>query len=152
MQYQVLHETYPSGSTWGGYSYVSDDDTNAEIKSYYKGGDIFRAGVEFRVTPKFSVRAGYNIQSSHIREAATQSGANIVTAGVDPSYNLGKSTENISFGLGYRYKAWYIDLAYQWKHSEDTFHAFTDFDGQSAPTATFKDNIHSFVISTGFRF
>lgn len=152
VQYQDMHQKYQTGSTWGGYSYVSDDDTNTEIKSYYKGGDIFRAGVEFRVTPKFSVRAGYNIQSSHIREAATQSGANIVTAGVDPSYNLGKSTENISFGLGYRYKAWYIDLAYQWKHSEDTFHAFTDFDGQSAPTATFKDNIHSFVISTGFRF
>lgn len=152
VQYQDMHQKYQTGSTWGGYSYVNDDATNAEIKSYFKGGDIIRAGVEFRVTPKFSVRAGYNIQSSHVREAATQRGANIVTAGVDPSYNLGQSTENLSFGLGYRYKAWYIDLAYQWKHREDTFHAFTDFDGQSAPTATFKDNVHSFVISTGFRF
>ena len=75
-----------------------------------------------------------------------------MTAGVDPSYNFSNSTENLSFGLGYRYKAWYIDLAYQWKHREDTFHAYTDFNGFQAPRATMTDNIHSFVISTGFRF
>lgn len=152
VQYQDMRQKYQAPGTFGGYSFVTDEATNAEIKSYYKGGDIIRAGVEFRVTPKFSVRAGYNVQTGHVREAAKEAGANIVTAGVDPSYNFSNSTENLSFGLGYRYKAWYIDLAYQWKHREDTFHAYTDFNGFQAPRATMTDNIHSFVISTGFRF
>lgn len=152
VQYQDMRQKRQTDGVFGGYSFVDDPDTNNEIKDYFKGGDIIRAGLEFRVTPRFSVRAGYNVQNSHIRETATQAGAYISTAETDPSYNFGKSTEALSFGLGYRYRAWYLDFAYQWKHREETFHAYTDFDGFEAPRATFKDNIHSFVISTGFKF
>lgn len=152
VQYQDMRMKYQTYGAFGGYSFVEDTYSNDDIKSYFKGGDILRAGVEFRVTPKFSVRAGYNYQTSHVREAASAPGASIYTSGLDSSYNLGRSTETLSFGLGYRYKAWYIDAAYQWKHREDTFHAYTDFAGFEAPKASFKDNIHSFVISTGFKF
>lgn len=135
-----------------GEIYVSDEYVNTDIKDYFKGGNIIRAGLEVRLSSQFSARAGYNYQQSHIREAATMPGADIVTYGLDPSYGFVKETGALSFGLGYRYKAWYIDMAYQWKHRSETFHAYTDFMDFQAPRADFVDNIHSFVFSTGFKF
>ncbi|MDE6276934.1 MAG: outer membrane protein transport protein [Muribaculaceae bacterium] len=151
VQYQDMHMKYQTSDAFG-YTFVTDEAGNADVKSYFKGGDIVRVGAEYRVTPQFSVRAGYNYQTSHVREATTNAGASVYTAGVDPSYSLGKDTGNLSFGLGYRYKSWYIDCAYQWKHQESTFHAYTDFEGFEAPKGSMTDNIHSFVISTGFKF
>lgn len=151
VQYKDMHQKYQVDSYFG-YSFVDDVEINTQIKSYFKGGDIIRAGLEVRAAKNLNVRAGYNIQTSHVREATTLAGADIVTTGLDSSYNLAKNTQNLSFGVGYRYKAWYLDFTYQWKHREDTFHAYTDFAGYQAPKATFKDNIHSFIISTGFRF
>ena len=55
-------------------------------------------------------------------------------------------------GLGYRYGGWYIDFAYQHSRREGTYHAFTDFAGQFAPTAKLKNTYNNFVLSTGFRF
>ena len=152
VQYQDMRSKYQSYNNAWGPEYVTDTQVNDDIKSYFKGGDIIRAGLEYRVTPQFSVRAGYNYQTSHVREATEVRGASVVTAGTDASYTLGKDTGNLSFGLGYRYKMWYIDVAYQWKHQESTFHAYSDFEQYQAPQASFKDNIHSFVVSTGFKF
>ena len=73
-------------------------------------------------------------------------------SGTDPSYTFDKTTYHITCGLGYKYKAWYIDAAYVYRHRESTFHAYTNFDGNVAPTSEITNTNSSFVISTGFRF
>lgn len=151
VQYADMTTKEPVSNRYG-FSYETDEVTNTDIKEYFKGGDIFRLGIEFRVTPRFSVRAGFNTQSSHVRESAANGDVTIATTDVDPSFNFTNSTNNLSFGLGYRYKAWYIDMAYQWKHQTGTFHAYSNFNGKHAPTAELTQNDHGFFISTGLRF
>lgn len=135
---------------YGGFS--DNEYANADVKEYFKGSDIFRLGAELRVTNSFSIRAGYNYQSTAVRDAATAPGANIYTYGTDPSYSFYGDINNVSVGLGYRYGGWYIDFAYQHSRREGTYHAFTDFAGQFAPTAKLKNTYNNFVLSTGFRF
>lgn len=48
---------------WDSYDVVNDD-----IERYYKATNTVRVGGEFRVTPQFSVRAGYSYQSSPIED------------------------------------------------------------------------------------
>lgn len=151
VQYQDMSTKEPVANRFG-LSYESDELTNTDIKEYFKGGDIFRVGLEFRVTPRFSVRAGFNTQSSHVRESAAHGDVTIATTDVDPSFNFNNSTNNLSLGLGYRYKAWYVDFAYQWKHQTGTFHAYSNFNGKQAPWGELTQNNHAFVLSTGLRF
>lgn len=132
--------------------FESNDALNQDIKNYYKSSSTVRLGAEFRVTPQLSVRAGYNTQTSNSTADAQQSVVQVATSGVDTSYELDKSTYYITAGLGYRYQAWYIDLAYVYKHRESTFHAYTDFDGFTAPSSTLTDVNSSIVLSTGFKF
>lgn len=132
--------------------YVSADDVNDAIGQYYQGANIVRVGLEYRVTPQFSVRLGYNAQTSNVTKDAADGMYEVMTTGTDPSYSFGKTTQYISAGIGYRYKAWYVDAAYVYKNRKSTFHAYTDFDGYEAPSASVTDNNHSIVLSTGFKF
>ena len=104
------------------------------------------------MTPQFSLRLGYNAQTSNVTKDAEDGMYEIMTTGTDPSYSFDKTTQYITAGLGYRYKMWYIDAAYVYKNRKSTFHAYTDFNGFEAPSASVTDNNHSIVLSTGFRF
>lgn len=141
-----------SQSGYYGLNFESNEYVNSDIKNYYKGANIVRLGAEYRVTPRFSVRAGYNYQTSGVKDAARNGDIEVVTAGTDLSYNFTNTTQNISFGLGYRYKAWYIDATYSWRHRTGSFHAYTDYAGIRAPKADLTENNHNVVLSTGFRF
>lgn len=149
--YSDMKMKYQAYDNWGN-NFVEDKQGNEDIKSYYKAANIIRVGAEYRITPSFSVRAGYNYQSSNMRDAAADNRAEIYTAGTDPSYSFDKDTQNICFGLGYRYKGWYIDLAYQHTSIKSTFHAYTPFSGLKTPQADRSDNYNNIVLSTGFRF
>ena len=135
-----------------GSSFVSNEYANQDIKDYFKAANIIRIGAEYRLTSHWSVRAGYNYQSSSVKSEAANGSMMIYTSGTDPSYTFNNSTSNISFGLGYRYKAWYIDATYQNVHRTGDYHAYTDFSGLRAPSAHVTDNYSNIVISTGFKF
>lgn len=133
--------------------FESADAVNTDIKDYFQAANALRFGVEYRVTPQFSLRAGYAWQSSSVREAAADGSMEIYTTRVDsPSYVFNKAVNSVSLGLGYRYKAWYIDAAYVHKHRESTYHAFTDWGGNVAPSGNVTENVNTLVLSTGFRF
>lgn len=141
---------------YGPYDYVSgfEDDPGVcqDIKNYCQGASTIRLGLEYRVTPQFSLRAGYNYLTSYIKNQAADGNIEIYTSGTDPSYTFDKHAYNITCGLGYRYKSWYIDAAYIYQGRESTYHAFTDYDRLSAPQSKLTDNNSSLVISTGLRF
>ena len=139
---------------WGD-NFVEDTYLTENVHQYLQASNIVRIGVEYRVTPQFSLRAGYNYATTNVSDAAEGKDIPAVLSGdvnTDPSYTLNKNTQHISVGLGYRYKGFYIDGAYVYKRREATYHAFTDFDNQKAPTATLAENIHSAVISVGYKF
>ncbi|MDE6196832.1 MAG: outer membrane protein transport protein [Muribaculaceae bacterium] len=142
-------------NTYGrfGSEYVEDTAGNQDIKDYYKAANIFRIGAEYRLLPNLSLRAGYNYQSSAVGQKAMDNSIYISTAGTDPSYAFYNDTQNISVGLGYRYRAWYIDLAYLHTRQTGTYRAFTGFEGSpAAPSASLTNTYNNIVISTGIRF
>lgn len=150
--YNDMKVKYQTWNNYNGGEFVSDDNVNGDIKTYYQGANIVRLGLEYRISPQFSVRAGYNYQTSNVRNAAYDGNEEIFTSGTDPSFSFNNNTQNISFGIGYRYKAWYIDAAYQYAHRTGKFMAYTNYDGVTAPSAKLTDNRHNIVISTGFKF
>lgn len=155
-QYDAYGSMKVKRPVYGAYDFVvdfeDDPDVCQDIKNYNKGASNIRLGLEYRVTPQFSLRAGYNYLTSWTKAAADDGQIEVYTSGTDPSYSFDKHRSNITFGLGYRYKAWYIDAAYVYTDRESTYHAFTDFDRQHAPTSKINDMNSSLVISTGIRF
>jgi len=129
--------------------------TNRQVKDYYKNSVTFRAGVEYRVTPSFSVRAGYAHISDPVKEAAKNNEMTIVTAGTDPSYQLDNTTDYVTCGLGYRYKHFYVDAAYIYRHQSADWHAFTadpDYILDSGAQAKMTNTNSQIVLSMGFKF
>lgn len=147
---------YSSGNYYGGGGYEDNTYANEDVKTYFRAANIIRIGAEYRLSRNWSVRAGYNYQSSNVRKEASDGGMHISTAGTDPSYRFDNDTQNICVGLGYRYQAWYIDLAYQHTRQSATYHAYTPFtEGNytySTPRGAVTDSYNNIVISTGFKF
>lgn len=139
-----------SQNGWG--SYASNDPVNDDIKNYFKAADIIRIGAEFRVTPRFSLRAGYNYSTSTAKSEVLDGDVEVYTAGMNPAYTLNRDAFAISFGLGYRYKAFYIDGAYIYRNKKSTYHAFTNYADVKAPTADLTETTNSIVVSAGFKF
>lgn len=136
---------------FGGY--VENKYANQDIKNYFKAANIYRVGVEYRLSRSVSVRAGYNYQSTAISDAAKSPSTTVYTSGTDASYTFfDDATQNVSLGLGYHYKSWYVDAAWQYTQRKGTYHAYTSFDGNIAPSASITDTNNNIVISTGFRF
>ncbi len=135
------------------------NDVNGDIKNYYKAANIIRLGAEYRVTPNFSVRAGYAYESSPTGAEVRNDEMMVYTSspydtGTTPSYTLDNSTQYITCGLGYRYKNFYADAAYVHKSRTSEFHPYTGSNGYTANpyTAEVKDNNNSIVLSLGFKF
>lgn len=129
--------------------------TNQQVKDYYKSTVTFRAGLEYRITPAFSVRAGYAHISTPVKEAAKNNQLVITTAGTDPTYQLDNTTDYVTCGLGYRYKHFYIDAAYVYRHQSADWHAFTpdpDFTIDSGAQASMTNTNNQIVLSMGFKF
>lgn len=130
-------------------------NTNQNVKQYYKTSVTFRAGVEYRVLPNFSVRAGYAHTSTPVRELAKNNQMTIASAGTEPSYTFDNTTDYVTLGLGYRYKAFYTDLAYVYRHETSAWHAFTpdpQYPENNGAQADLAFNRNQIVWSMGFKF
>jgi len=135
------------------------DDVNGDIKSYYKAANILRIGAEYRVSPNFSVRAGYAYESTPTGSEIKNDELMVYTSnpydtGTMPSYTLDNSTQYITCGIGYRYKGFYADAAYVHKARKSEFHPYTGNNGYTANpyTAEVKSNYNNIVLSIGFKF
>lgn len=134
------------------YDYVTDD-----IKNYFQASNTIRLGAEYRVTPAFSVRAGFNYTTSDVKNEAADNETQVYTSGTNPAYTLKKDTYYLTCGLGYRYKGFYADAAYVYRHRESTWHAFTPYEGATGvcydtPQAKLTDNDSHIVLSVGYKF
>lgn len=149
----------PSGYGYEDYygyyydSWIDNRTVNDNISNVFKGSNIIRVGLEYRVTPQFSLRAGYNAMTCNVKQEALDGRTEVLTSGTDPSFSLeNKLNQAISLGLGYKYKGWYFDAAYVHRNRQSEFKAYTDYDGVYAPGATVKDKYDSMVLSVGYKF
>lgn len=130
-------------------------NSNKEIKDYYRAQNTVRIGAEFRVTPRFSVRAGYSFVSSPTTTKAYDNMTEIYTSGTLTNYTFNDVTNYITCGLGYKVNHFYVDLAYVYKHISANFHPYpTDADGHAAttPSADLGLANHQILLSAGFKF
>lgn len=143
-------------------SYVDPNDpyyyTNSDIKAYYQATNTFRIGAEYRVTPAFSVRAGYCHVSSPVKNSVRDNSQIIDTSGTLPNYRFDNETNYVTCGVGYRYQKFYVDLAYVYKNMSSEYHAYTPDPNpdinQYIPSPQSKLSLSNsqIVLSAGFRF
>lgn len=143
--------------------YVSSDPyfyTNSDVKDYYQTTTTIRVGAEYRIIPQFSVRAGYAYTSSPVKSETRNGNTTIYTADPNPSYEFDNTINYASFGLGYRYQAFYVDLAYMYRARKSEWHAYSPNFGDAAyaqsaqggPVAKVTSKDNQLVLSMGFRF
>jgi len=111
----------------------ANDSQSADlVSSEYKGAANFRLGGEYRLTPDFLLRAGYNYQGN-------------------PYKNISSTKQTISGGLGYRISNVYIDLTYLNSRQEL---GYTPYQSTTYPTdpATIKSSRDNVFLTLGLKF
>lgn len=134
------------------------NDVCGDVKNYYNAMSIIRLGAEYRLDRHWSLRAGFQYQTSPSKSEAIDGKMPIYTSGPDdtettPSYSFDKATRYITCGVGYRYQNFYLDAAYVNKHRESSWRGYTPNDYTDlAPSSKITANDSQVVISAGFKF
>lgn len=129
--------------------------TNQDIRDYYQSTNTIRVGAEYRITPRFSARAGYAYVSSPVRSEAKGDDMMIYTSGTMPNYRMDNTTQYITCGLGYNFDNFYVDAAFVHKHMGSEYHAYTPDPANPqipSPTSKLSLNNNQIVLSAGFKF
>ena len=116
------------------------------VESFLKGVHTFRAGMEARIAPQFSVRAGYNYTSAAFTDDAYNALALYRT---NTDFNNTKAKNTFTFGLGYRGNVVYADLAYKYAAYKSDFYAF---DEVKLPVTKVDNNRQQLLLTLGARF
>lgn len=128
-----------------GYNY---GDTEYYIKNQLQAQHTVRVGAEYRVTPSFSMRAGYAYQTSPVKdEVKGVANDNVDVVSSNYMYQYDKNNQYITCGLGYRYKKFYLDAAYVHHNRTSHYHAYPGEQGEEV-----KDNNNKVSLTLGFRF
>lgn len=130
---------------------------NQDIKNYFKASNTLRLGAELRVTPQFSLRAGYSYSSTNVKNEVADGAVEVVTVGTNPAYTLNNDINTVSAGLGYRTGGFYADFAFVHRHTASTYQAFTSFEDYNgkwidAPKAKMDFNSNQLVFTVGYKF
>lgn len=134
--------------------YADDYDFNIEnenIVNKYGMCHTFKVGGEINVTSKFVLRAGYNYKTSPYKNFNT-------------NYNATAHTGSVGFGIRTKYV--FFDMAYVFRHSNDSFWLYEDngafspdqyqdlINGNSSSTGAIetRNNTHRIVATIGCKF
>ena len=159
---------------WGlEYEYANYSGTTVRYPSQYGGTNVdidlkdvtatmllpqhtMRAGMEFKPLSCMALRAGYNYITS---TTAPDSYWDPFFADNALAYPTGLDYMNMSdthiatFGIGYRYKWFYADLVYKYRHQTGKYYAFDSFYSQVPNTAVSADlTTHTVTATLGVRF
>lgn len=127
-------------------------DATSEIKTYLKPTHTLRVGGEFRVTPNFSLRAGYSYQTAGTENEVLNDMVEVEVAGTNPAYSYDTSNQHITAGLGYHSGGFYADLAYVNQQRKSNYHAFSGIEDLPTVMTEVKDNNNRVQATIGFRF
>ena len=131
-------------------------DVTYNVKEYFKPTHIIRVGGEYRLNPNLSLRAGYSYQSTQVEKGVDKYDYNISTVGSNPTYQYDNCVHHITGGLGYRYNAFYADLAYVHKIRKSVYNAFSpindEYGYEPNVSADVTDNNNRVSLTLGIRF
>lgn len=152
---------------WGGtYDESSSDDAmNDDTEANLKAVHTVKLGVEVKPVPELAVRLGYNYVSPQFKANAYRDGS-LQSPGVgyatSADYTNWRQTNRLTFGLGYSYKNFFMDAAYQYSHTSGRFYPFMSYYQNSDGSASEYDNIatgtkvkfdrHQVLFTVGYRF
>lgn len=123
-------------------------EQNANVKEDLKGVHTLRVGMEARLAPSFSVRAGYNYTSAPFRKTAYKAlDYNDMRTDVDYTNTFERNT--VTVGLGYSGNVFFADLAYKYDMYKSEFYAFSADALQPVKT---DNNRHQVLLTMGVRF
>lgn len=117
---------------------------NEDIRSNFGTCHTLRIGGEISLTPKFMLRAGYNLKTSPYLKSNDASDLTAVTA---PAHYG-------SIGFGYHSNFMFFDIAYVLRYSKDNYTLYTTnsiANGYST-TAQIKNTTHRIVATIGCKF
>ena len=134
-----------------GYGKEEVKATTDDVKSYFSPNHIIRVGGEYRINPSWSLRAGYSYETSSVKQDV-RDGKEVTTSGSSTSYGYDRSTQYITAGLGYKYRNFYLDLAYVYKYRLNDYHLFTAYGDLPTVYDEVKDQNHRISATIGFRF
>lgn len=135
-------------------SFEFENSTTAMLK----GVHTFRAGLEYKVTPQFAIRAGYNYRSALFNKDAFKD-LPINSIQTDTDFSNTQALNNYTVGIGYRGSMFYADLAYKFTSCKSDFYPFVNMNQTdnvleiTSPEATKVTDSRSQVLLTlGVRF
>ena len=133
VDYELANYKRMNLSDLDGYDLRQQED----IDNDFGMSGTLKAGVEYKVTPQFSVRAGTMWKTSpmkkHVKNGQTiinpNTGEYYVDAvglvGTIPNYTVDKGTNSYSIGLGYRFTPnFYADIACVYREYKEDAYAF----------------------------
>ena len=158
---------------WSGSEYdnsSTDAVMKRQIENTLKGVSTLKLGAEFKPTPQFALRFGYNYVSPVYQENAVRD-QTVPSPGVyyasTTDYTNWKDTHRLTFGVGTTIDQFRLDLAYQYQMRDGNFYPFmkqysADYiDNVTNQTVTLtnscdpvkvKDNRHQFLCTLTYTF
>lgn len=126
-------------------------DLNAtySLSETLKGVHTFRAGLETKLADVFSVRVGYNYQSSPIVADAFRNIEATDNTRTTAAYMNPKCRQAVTCGLGYRGRFFYADVAYKYDFYKSDFYMFDDVE---LPATKVTNERHQVLLTLGVHF
>ena len=118
----------------------------SSVDNYLKGVHNLRVGMETRIVPEFSIRAGYNYTSAAFAKDSYNA---LALYSTHTDYNNTESKNTFTFGLGYRGSVIYADLAYKYDMYKSKFYPFDDVELKAAQV---DNSRHQLLFTVGARF
>lgn len=110
------------------FNTTKDDYMNIHTKENLQGMHTVRAGIEYRPTNAFSLRFGYNYSTCAYKDNVSFDQRMIdsyaMNVSTSTSYMKMGATNTLTLGMGYKWKHFYVDLAYKLRNQSADFYAF----------------------------
>ena len=137
-------------------SYMAD---NQYISEDYEPVSTIRAGLEYRLTPQFSVRLGYAWMQNPYETEYRIGNKETAIVGSTTAYRIEGDRNYFTGGLGYRFsRNFYFDLAVVYKTQKDDLYFYPNvFDDQgkmivnAAPLTMDNNNVRG-LLTLGYKF
>lgn len=160
LDYELTDYTAMDMQDSNGSSAYYDNNENLYINEDFRKASTVRIGAEYRVTPQFSIRAGYAwMQNPYVKQVKDGNvGIMISSTGTIPHYTIEGDVNYITCGLGYRFtKNFYMDAAFVYRTQTDDLYYFPKYfsDAQllvDSTPAKFENKMYKGVLTLGYKF